>query len=242
TIGSDNVVMGYQSIYYNTTGGLNTGVGYQSIYYNRSGSNNTGIGYNALRFNVTGNNNTALGTSADITGDGLTNATAIGYNAKVDASNKVRIGNTSVSSIGGQTAWSNFSDERIKENIQQDVQGLSFIMKLKPVTYNFNIRRENEIMGIVDTTDWEGKYDIEKIRFSGFIAQDVEKAAKAVGYDFSGVDKSSSIMGLRYAEFTVPLVKAVQEPSEENEKLKAINEELEKRLERIEKLVFDQER
>ena len=52
------------------------------------------------------------------------------------------------------------------------------------------------------------------IRYTGFIAQEVDSAAKAVGYDFSGVDKvtdSDRMLGLRYAEFVVPLVKAVQE-------------------------------
>jgi hypothetical protein len=53
----------------------------------------------------------------------------------------------------------------------------------------------------------EGMYDIEKITFTGFLAQDVETAAKKINYDFSGLDKSGEILGLRYAEFVVPLVK-----------------------------------
>jgi len=42
----------------------------------------------------------------------------------------------------------------------------------------------------------------------------VEQAAKEIGYDFSGVDtpdNPNDFYGLRYAEFVVPLVKAVQE-------------------------------
>lgn len=65
-----------------------------------------------------------------------------------------------------------------------------------------------------DTIKFKGKYDQEKIRYSGFIAQEVEKAANSVGYDFSGVDKPKNekdYYGLRYSEFVVPLVKAVQE-------------------------------
>jgi hypothetical protein len=49
---------------------------------------------------------------------------------------------------------------------------------------------------------------------SGFIAQDVEAAARSVGYDFSGVcapKNEDDFYGLRYAEFVVPLVKSVQE-------------------------------
>ena len=47
--------------------------------------------------------------------------------------------------------------------------------------------------------------------YTGFVAQDVEAAAKKINYDFSGVDKTGKIMGLRYSEFVVPLVKAMQE-------------------------------
>lgn len=49
---------------------------------------------------------------------------------------------------------------------------------------------------------------------TGFIAQEVEESANSLGFDFSGVDKpknENDYYGLRYAEFTVPLVKAVQE-------------------------------
>jgi len=41
-------------------------------------------------------------------------------------SNRVEIGNSSDSWIGGQVGWSTYSDERIKENIRQDVPGLEF--------------------------------------------------------------------------------------------------------------------
>jgi hypothetical protein len=53
---------------------------------------------------------------------------------------------------------------------------------------------------------------------SGFIAQEVEQAANEVGYNFHGVDKpknSTSHYGLRYAEFVVPMVKAIQEQQEQ---------------------------
>ncbi|MCB0619902.1 MAG: hypothetical protein KDC41_14570, partial [Saprospiraceae bacterium] len=51
-------------------------------------------------------------------------------------------------------------------------------------------------------------------RYTGFIAQEVESAALELGFEFSGVDapkNEDEIYGLRYAEFSVPLVKAVQE-------------------------------
>lgn len=50
----------------------------------------------------------------------------------------------------------------------------------------------------------------ERMTWTGFIEQEVEQAAKDLGYDFSGVDKpknADDLYGLRYAEFVVPLVK-----------------------------------
>ena len=49
---------------------------------------------------------------------------------------------------------------------------------------------------------------------TGFIAQEVEKTSQELGFDFSGVDKPKSkddYYGLRYSEFVVPIVKAIQE-------------------------------
>jgi len=85
------------------------------------------------------------------------------------------------------SVWSTGSDARIKNNIKENVPGLSFILQLRPVTYNIDLGKENKILGIKDTTKWEGKYDVEKIQYSGFIAQEVEAAAEKVGYEFSGL-------------------------------------------------------
>lgn len=58
---------------------------------------------------------------------------------------------------------------------------------------------------------------------TGFVAQEVEKAAKETGYDFSGVQRPSNpnkLYSIRYSEFVVPLVKAVQEQQTQIEELK----------------------
>ena len=84
-----------------------------------SGSHNSGLGYRA-------------GPATDAH---LENTTAIGYLAVPTASNQVRIGNTSVTSIGGQVEWTAFSDGRFKKDIKEDVSGLEFIKELRPVSY-----------------------------------------------------------------------------------------------------------
>lgn len=239
TIGTDNAAIGTESMINNTSGSINYAIGNYSLYNNTTGISNVGIGYGALYFNISGSNNVGLGIYADVSASNLSNATAIGSYAIVDANDKVRIGNSSVSSIGGQVSWTNFSDARIKDNIQENVPGLEFINELRPVTYHFNITKQNKLSGLIDTMIWQSKYDIEKIQFSGFIAQEVESAASTINYDFSGVDKSGEIMGLRYAEFVVPLVKAVQELDEMNKELQSENEELKTRLDRLESLILN---
>jgi hypothetical protein len=104
---------------------------------------------------------------------------------------------------------------------------LAFIKQLTPVTYHLDIKKQYELAmnGKKDeSADYPEKYDIEKITQTGFLAQDVEAAAKSVGYDFNGVEAPKNGEGLyklRYAEFVVPLVQAVKELSKENEELKA---------------------
>ncbi|MBC7776696.1 MAG: hypothetical protein H7246_14780, partial [Phycisphaerae bacterium] len=69
--------------------------------------------------------------------------------------------------------------------------------------------------------------------------QEVEAAAKEVGYDFSGVDAPKNehdVYGLRYAEFTVPLVKAVQEQQVQIEALQAENTALKTHLNELDGL------
>ena len=183
-------------------GNANTAVGYESLKGLTTGNGNTGMGLRALQTNTTGSNNTALGDYADVGASDLTNVTAIGYGAVATASNQVMIGNSKVNSIRGYVSWSTISDRRIKKNIQTDVPGLAFIELLQPVTYNLDLDAADQIV------------------YSGFIAQDVEKAAHSIGYDFSGIDVDKSnngLYGLRYSEFIVPLVKSVQELSEQNE-------------------------
>ncbi|MFH1120711.1 MAG: tail fiber domain-containing protein [Bacteroidota bacterium] len=244
TAGYANTATGDLSLEANQDGNGNTATGFASLYQNVSGGNNTASGMYALYYSIS-NNNTAFGFSA---GDystftsstflgayaypaiaSLTNSMALGYNARVDASNKVVVGNTSVSSIGGYTGWTTFpSDSRYKKNVTGNVPGLEFITRLKPVTYTLDITaidatlnksqpailRPGEVAREISHEEMASVEAKEKIVYSGFLAQEVEQSAKEIGYNFSGVDVPSTPdgqYGIRYAEFVVPLVKAVQE-------------------------------
>jgi hypothetical protein len=207
---------------------------------NTLGYQNTAYGSGALNGNVDGDNNTAVGYNAFSSGSGYNNSTAIGYNTTINGSNQIHLGNTSITEIKGQVNFSTYSDGRVKSNIQENVAGLNFIKKLRPVTYHFNVDKQNRLMGIEGKNSSDTKYDIEKTEFSGFIAQEVEQAAQETNYNFSGVHKpknDNDLYGLTYAEFVVPLVKGMQEQQQQIETLKIENEKLKQRLEKLEKLM-----
>jgi trimeric autotransporter adhesin len=124
---------------------------------------------------------------------------------------------------------------RIKKNIRQNVPGLTFINMLQPITYNLDLAAADRITQPLARKDKDGqtlqpsqaeseaRKAKEQVVYTGFSAQDVEKAAKSLNYDFSGVDaakNSKDLYGLRYSDFVVPLVKAVQELSKQNDTLK----------------------
>lgn len=250
TTGSYNVAVGTEALYNNTYGNYNTAVGVDALYPNVGSFYNTAVGYLALAYAGTpGYNNVAIGafSGPDVNSEGLYNTVAIGEECYTTASNQARIGNASTTSIGGYANWSNISDGRVKQNIRQNVPGLAFINKLQPVTYNLSMDAINRFITSVkkdkegntlkpSTEEVSAKKAKEQIVYTGFVAQDVEKAAKDLNYDFSGVDapkNGKDLYALRYAEFVVPLVKAVQE-------LSAKNDALEQRIKKLEDMLSAQ--
>jgi hypothetical protein len=216
--GTGNNAFGYTSLGVNTTGGSNTSMGYRALGSNTTGSFNTAHGYDALFNNVTGSCHVAVGYLSGPSAGNLQNTIAIGCNVLVPASNRTIIGNAAMVSIGGYTNWTNLSDARFKTNVQENVPGINFIKKLRPVTYNYDLHAFDKFSDRDESAAADCYPDArdakEKIVYTGFIAQEVEKAAGELGYDFSGIDKpqhDQASYALRYAEFVVPLVKAVQE-------------------------------
>lgn len=208
---------------------------------NTSGSYNTASCSQSLENNTTGYYNTAIGYTAFSTGTAYQNSTALGNDAEPGGSNRVRLGNDAVIWIGGHSPWYNTSDARAKSNINEDVKGLDFILNLRPVTFYFDVAKTDKLIGKVDSSYYAEKYDIEKIKQSGFLAQEVEQAAINAGYDFSGISKPKGDVkyySLAYSKFVVPLVKAVQEQQEIIEDQKSEISELKTRLTQIEKLLM----
>ncbi len=232
TSGIENVAIGLEALLRDTTGYANTAVGCYSLKLTRNGYRNTALGHYALYSNETGDYNTAVGynsgPSAVPASTDLVNTTAIGNGTTVTASNTIHLGNTSITEIAGQVGFSTYSDKRFKKNVKENIKGLEFILKLKPVSYQWDVAKLDEFLGNdkkvqEDQSLLESRKKQEQIIYSGFLAQDVENVVHETASNFSGVvvpQNENSLYSIRYAEFVVPLVKAVQELAKENEELR----------------------
>ncbi len=258
TTQGSNVAVGYSVLRYTSSGDYNTAVGnsagfnnttgldnsffsFHAGFSNTTGSRNSFVGLFAGASNNTGSFNAIIGWNAGITN--FDNSIAIGNAAVSNASNKAVIGNFSVSVIGGQVGWSTFSDGRFKKDVKQNVPGLRFINKLKPVTYFVESRKIEKFLGLADNliNNIKNNYgrSEQKLR-TGFVAQDVEKAAEEIGYDFSGLNKPQNEKdnySLVYADFVPSLVKSVQELSAMVDKKDADIETLQKENKQQQQLI-----
>jgi trimeric autotransporter adhesin len=263
TIGLENTAFGTSSLYSNIGGDKNTAVGNYALSDNNYGYENTAIGYRALRKNTNGYENTSLGIFAlaenitgirnvavgsyagiDISQPFISNTVTIGYGSKTNVDGRALLGNTLTTQCGGYKGWTTYvSDGRFKKNVKEDVGGLDFIKALRPVTYTIDIKKLNQFIYKDKAAEYEKGLEelvTEKANYveTGFIAQEVEAAAKKIGFNFDGVkvpkDTSNSNYGISYASFVVPLVKAVQEQQVIIENQNKLIADLAKRLDILE--------
>jgi trimeric autotransporter adhesin len=232
TSGGYNAVFGYNAMKNSTHGDRNVVIGSSALLTSTSGDDNTMVGYSTGQqtknsYNtfvgsysgayVKGAENTFIGYHAAGFVDSVRNSSALGYYTIISASHQIRLGDYRILSIGGFQAWTNVSDGRFKKDIKENVPGLVFINKLRPITYTWKKRELDTYMSATSgsKSDRPQPEDDDRVA-TGFVAQEVEAAAKELKYEFDGVDAPKNehdLYGLRYSEFVVPLVKAVQELS-----------------------------
>ena len=216
TSGTKCTAVGMETLGANANGNLTcartTVMGYRAGYSFTGADcdDNTFIGYQAGDSVTTGSDNTLIGSGTDTSAVGGANQIVIGYNATGIGDNYAVIGNASISRVymnvnGDGVIYANgtieTSDIRFKENIKECDLGLGFINKINPVKYNFK-------------EDDNTKY--------GIVAQEVLKALEDTGIkesSFIATDNPDKL-GANYVQFIAPLIKAVQELSQQIEDLK----------------------
>jgi hypothetical protein len=125
-------------------------------------------------------------------------------------------------SCGGNAAWTNYSDVRLKTRVKEldSREGLAAVMKLRPVSFRWKDIQKNAREG----------------RKIGFIAQDMQQVFPEV-VENNGADVSITLpsgktevvtkaKSIAYSDLVVPLVKAVQELKADNDNLRSSNASL----------------
>ena len=219
-VGRDSVATGEQAV---VVGPAAQGVAYRNVTV----GSQAGIGFN-------GDQNTFLGGIAGVQAVTYTNCTLLGYGTAVSGSNQVQLGNASTTTYA-YGAVQNRSDARDKTEVRPTVLGLDFINALNPVDFKWDMRDDyfDLVEELVDGKPVTRKVPLAKdgsrkrTRFHhGLIAQEVKAACDAAGVDFGGYQDHSvkggdDVLSLGYEELIAPLIKAVQQLSQEVAALKA---------------------
>ncbi len=225
TTGFDNTSVGNNSLYLNTTGTQNTAVGYDALRNNVSGWQNTGIGHHSL-INNTGNYNTAIGYNSGSTVTTGENLTLLGIDANPSSpttSNQITLGNQFVSSLRCNVqSITSLSDARDKKNISELSLGLDFITKLKPRQFNWD-KREWYDENVSDGSK------MTEAPTAGFIAQELDEVQTSENAAWLNLvlKDNPEKWEATYGNLLPVMIKAIQE-------LKAENDELKKRIEKLE--------
>jgi hypothetical protein len=222
--GSNNSAFGFSSNYLNSTGSDNSSFGSYSLTNNTTGYENSAFGRSSLYANTTGFGNSAFGNGAGQFISSGSNLTCIGYNAEPtsgSATNQITLGNSAVTSLRcAVTTITALSDARDKKNIKDLGLGIDFLMKLKPRQYNWDKREwyENNIS--------DGSKMNEEPT-AGFIAQELDEAQITANAEWLNLvlkdnpEKWEATPG----NLLPIMVKAIQELTIKNEKLKIEKDE-----------------
>lgn len=203
-----NIGIGDSALISNTGEG-SIGIGYRALYNatdNASqASDNVAVGNNAGDTVTTGYQNTFIGTNADVSTGSYYNVVAAGYNASADASNQVRLGNASITSMYCQGAYAattanaanmyvstagqimrSTSSRRYKKDIEDLAITIKEFMKLRPRKF-------------------VGKQDNKE--HYGFIAEEIAEVLP----DVVEYDKEGRPDAVQYGALTPVLTKILQE-------------------------------
>jgi len=221
------VAIGYAALASMTSGsdGYNTCVGANAGQSITTAAYSTLVGQSAGSSLTTGVSNTVVGNSANVSAAGAIGQMVFGQNLTGQADFTITIGGPGGSKIYNaytvNATWATASDERLKKNINDDPLGLSFIKRLRPVTFTW--KPSNEIDPSLPYYNETNQRNSTTV-VHGLIAQEVKAALDAEGCTtFNGWDAGNddTIQAVSREMFVSPLIKAIQELSAANQALTA---------------------
>jgi len=143
----------------------------------------------------------------------------MGYNATGSGHETMTFGHagTDTACAYGSTSWSNPSDVRLKEEIEDEKIGLDFINELRPVTFRWKKEKDVPVDLKAHGSGSEervmnGKYN------HGFIAQEVKEVIDKYpdikdGFDMWSEDEGDGRQRISESALMPLMVKAIQELS-----------------------------
>ena len=222
----ENTYIGYlagtlSTGYYNTIIGSRAGDALAA-----GGNQNTFVGTAAGTYSTpitTGSQNIMIGSQVGASSAAASNQFVIGTTVVSQGDATITIGSPAgkvYNSFGVNATWTQTSDERLKQDINSDTLGLSFINRLRPITYRW--KPSNEIDPSLPQYN-EVNQRNTNIVIHGLIAQEVKAALDAEGVTtFAGWDMGSDgVQSISREMFISPLIKAIQEQQAIIESLKA---------------------
>jgi hypothetical protein len=252
TTGLENTAIGYGAGHKITSGNYNHAIGSGALDAQVTGNNCVAVGHDALGW-LDGSNSVGVGWQAGGSSAGA-NSLYLGYQSYgsgnqneillTGSGNPVSAGENSFTfgkngnrvynQFNSNNNWTHSSDERMKKNIQDETLGLSFINRLRPVTYNFRLPSEYpEDFPYYDAENKNPKTDQLQ---HGIIAQEVKEAMTAEGNDtFNGYQLANDgVHSVSESNFIYPMIKAMQELSAKVDALETENTALKARVTTLE--------
>ena len=221
TTGTENNAFGQYALSSCTDGSENHALGYWALLNVTSGGKNVGVAGRAGQDITTGDNNICIGHYSG------TSSSPSGSISTGD--NNICLGNNNIANLYCADTSISSSDKRDKTDIADFTHGLSWVNKLKPVTYRWDKRvwyneyNEDGSLKTEVTPDGSKKRARQHI---GFLAQDVLAIEQADGYASKkddmlvvNLNEDDTAYGLKYERLVPVLVNAIKELSAKVETL-----------------------
>lgn len=214
-----DLMIGFCSGKDNTSCGYNLFIGAKAGF-GLSGRGNTAVGYKAGYSPSTVGEynffNTFVGSCAYPTfmGNALSYNIAVGYNSRPDGTPGHTMWGASFNSVNNEvfSAWQNVSDCRDKANINNlnPKLGLEFVKRLRPVTFNWDIRDEYVRKCGFEYGEKDGTLAQEQEEY-GYISQEIQSILDELNVNWDAIGDNGKVIRLQSSNLHASHIKAIQE-------------------------------
>jgi hypothetical protein len=203
----------------NTSSGNNTFIGAKAGF-GLSGVDNVAVGYkagySAASLTYSNNGNTFVGSCAYPTfgAAAFCYNIAVGHNSRPDGTTGHTMWGASFNTVNNEvgSAWQNVSDCRDKANIKDlnPKLGLQFIKKLRPVSFNWDVRDNYVEKCGFEFGQKDGTLAQEQEEY-GYISQEIRDILNELDIKWDAIGDNGKVVRLQSSNLHASHIKAIQE-------------------------------